>query len=152
MCAGAVIPQAAWKRFQDKAAVRVDVGTPEECRFMGRMPGVFLIFWMYGTAMGRNTAFVSKVEKRLDRKSVILPLGRSGKRSTGAAEMLTVAGFENVFNVLDGFEGDLDSNMRRNHVNAWRYRNLPGFLDGMFAWLPVYGLFPVVCSSFFQPV
>lgn len=105
---------------------------------------VLLIFWMYGTAMGRNTAFVSGVEKRLDRKSVILPLGRSGKHSAGEAEMLTVAGFENVFNVLDGFEGDLDGNMRRNQVNAWRYRNLPGFLDGMSAWSPVYGLFPVL--------
>ena len=70
---------------------------------MGRMPGVLLIHWMYGTAMGRNTAFFSEVEKQLDRKSVILPLGRSGKRSAGAAEILTVAGFENVFNVLDGF-------------------------------------------------
>ncbi|WAV90601.1 hypothetical protein NB646_06950 [Oxalobacter aliiformigenes] len=69
--------------------------------------------------------------RQLDRKSVILPLGRSGKRSAGAAEILTVAGFENVFNVLDGFEGDLDGNKERNHVNAWRYRNLPGFLDGM---------------------
>ena len=91
---------------------------------MGRMPGVLLIHWMYGTAMGRNTAFFSEVEKQLNRKSVILPLGRSGKRSAGAAEILTVAGFENVFN-------DLDGNKERNHVNAWRYRNLPGFLDGM---------------------
>ena len=98
---------------------------------MGRMPGVLLIHWMYGTAMGRNTAFFSEVEKQLNRKSVILPLGRSGKRSAGAAEILTVAGFENVFNVQDGFEGDLDGNKERNHVNAWRYRNLPGFLDGM---------------------
>lgn len=107
---------------------------------------VLLIFWMYGTAMGRNTAFVSGVEKRLDRKSVILPLGRSGKHSAGEAEMLTVAGFENVFNVLDGFEGDLDGNMRRNQVNAWRYRE-SSRVSGRNVCM-VTGLRFVSCSNF----
>lgn len=129
MCAGAVTPEEAWQLFQDKVAILVDVRTPEEYRFVGRIPGTILIPWMYGTTMSRNPSFVSEVEKQLDRKAVILLLCRSGKRSAGAAEKLTAAGFEHVFNVLEGFEGDLDSNMQRNHINGWRCRNLPWSQD-----------------------
>jgi rhodanese-related sulfurtransferase len=35
--------------------------------------------------------------------AVVLLLCRSGKRSAAAAEAATVAGFANVFNVLEGF-------------------------------------------------
>ncbi|HTO49228.1 MAG TPA: rhodanese-like domain-containing protein, partial [Burkholderiales bacterium] len=35
------------------------------------------------------------------------------------------AGFTDVYNVLHGFEGDLDEKHRRNTTNGWRFDGLP---------------------------
>ncbi len=45
---------------------------------------------------------------------------------TGAA---TKAGFTNVFNILEGFEGDLDEQQRRGAFNGWRHAGLPWVQD-----------------------
>jgi len=56
---------------------------------------------------------------------VVLPLCRSGKRSALAAEAAARSGFTSAFNVLEGFEGDLDENKRRGGRGGWRLRGLP---------------------------
>jgi rhodanese-related sulfurtransferase len=35
------------------------------------------------------------------------------------------AGFENIYNIEQGFEGDLDENDHRGSFNGWRFHNLP---------------------------
>jgi rhodanese-related sulfurtransferase len=55
----------------------------------------------------------------------VVLLCRSGKRSAAAAEAAAKAGFTQVYNVLEGFEGDLDSQNQRGDVGGWRYWNLP---------------------------
>lgn len=55
----------------------------------------------------------------------LLMLCRSGARSATAGEMLINAGFTNVYNVLQGFEGDKDENGHRNTINGWRFHGLP---------------------------
>ena len=50
---------------------------------------------------------------------------RSGARSHGAAIAATQAGYPNSFNVLEGFEGDKDSNGHRSSVGGWRKAGLP---------------------------
>ncbi|CPZ69070.1 Conserved hypothetical protein (Rhodanese-like) [Mycobacteroides abscessus] len=51
-------------------------------------------------------------------------LCRSGNRSIGSAELATEAGITPSYNVLDGFEGNLDENGHRGGV-GWRAIGLP---------------------------
>jgi len=46
-------------------------------------------------------------------------------RSDAAAKALTAAGFRNAFNILEGFEGDLDADGQRGHLGGWRKHGLP---------------------------
>ncbi len=55
----------------------------------------------------------------------MLLICRSGNRSTAAARALEGAGFTTVYNVLHGFEGDLDPQRHRNTLNGWRHDGLP---------------------------
>ncbi len=123
--AGAVTPAEAWALVCADAAVIVDVRTQEEHKFVGYVPESILIPWMCGHSMVKNPGFITEATKQLGKDAHILMLCRSGKRSAGAAQALTLAGYPNVFNILEGFEGDLDENMQRNHVNGWRFRQLP---------------------------
>jgi rhodanese-related sulfurtransferase len=51
-------------------------------------------------------------------------LCRSGNRSIGAAEAATAAGVAPSYNVLDGFEGNLDEDGHRG-ATGWRAIGLP---------------------------
>ena len=51
-------------------------------------------------------------------------LCRSGNRSIGAAEAATEAGIAPSYNVLDGFEGDLDEDRHRG-ATGWKAVGLP---------------------------
>ena len=46
-----------------------------------------------------------------------------------AAEAATKAGFTNAFNILEGFEGDLDADTRRGSLGGWRFHALPWIQD-----------------------
>jgi rhodanese-related sulfurtransferase len=54
---------------------------------------------------------------------------RNAKRSASAAEVATKAGWVNAFNVLEGFEGELDDHEHRGTVAGWRLRGLPWVQD-----------------------
>jgi len=41
------------------------------------------------------------------------------------AEKLVEAGFTEVYNVLEGFEGELDDNHHRSSIGGWRHHGLP---------------------------
>ena len=127
--AGDIAPEEAWQLLEEGAAVLVDVRTLEEYRFAGHVPGSLLIPWMTGIAMERNPDFVAEAEKRLDKAFPVLLLCRSAGRSVAAAKALANAGFMEVFNVLEGFEGERDANGQRNRINGWRFRNLPWVQD-----------------------
>jgi rhodanese-related sulfurtransferase len=60
---------------------------------------------------------------------VVLLLCRSGNRSALAAEAATKAGLSRVFNVREGFEGDLDAQQQRGRQNGWRFHGLPWVQD-----------------------
>ena len=59
----------------------------------------------------------------------VLLLCRSGKRSVLAAEAAAKAGLDNVFNVLEGFEGEIDGAQQRGHADGWRFHSLPWVQD-----------------------
>nr|WP_315400479.1 rhodanese-like domain-containing protein [uncultured Duganella sp.] len=128
--AGGVAPATAWELFSSGAAQLVDVRTAEERKFVGHVPGSAHVPWATGTALTRNPRFARELESKIGGKdAVVLLLCRSGKRSVLAAEAAAKAGLVNVFNVLEGFEGELDEGQQRGKADGWRLRGLPWIQD-----------------------
>jgi len=119
----------AWSLVEGGHATLVDVRTAEEVKFVGRVPGALHLPWMTGTAMVRNPRFVRELEAKVGKDKPVLLLCRSGKRSADAAVAAHKAGFTNIFNVQEGFEGDLDAAGQRGHHNGWRHSGLPWIQD-----------------------
>ncbi|WP_454725315.1 MULTISPECIES: rhodanese-like domain-containing protein [Cupriavidus] len=127
--AGRVTPQQAWALFSAGEAVLVDVRTAEERKFVGYVPDSVHVPWATGTSLTRNPRFVRELEAKTGKDAVVLLLCRSGNRSALAAEAAAKAGLANVFNVLEGFEGDLDERQRRGRSGGWRFHDLPWVQD-----------------------
>lgn len=128
--AGGVPPQVAWQLFVMGAALLVDVRSGEERKFVGHVPESLHVPWATGTSLTRNPRFARELEARVGGKdAVVLLLCRSGKRSALAAEVATRAGMKNVFNVLEGFEGEIDAQQHRGGADGWRHRQLPWVQD-----------------------
>ncbi|KVE23914.1 rhodanese [Burkholderia singularis] len=124
--AGGVSPQDAWALVTAGSALLVDVRTAEERAFVGHVPDSLHVPWATGTSLTRNPRFVRELEAKAGGKdTVVLLLCRSGNRSAQAAEAAAKAGFSQVFNVLEGFEGDLDGAGHRGAINGWRLHGLP---------------------------
>ena len=68
---------------------------------------------------------LKELESKVGKDKTILLLCRSGNRSAQAAEAAFNAGFEHIYNVLEGFEGDLNDQQQRNQKNGWRIHQLP---------------------------
>ncbi|MGZ2748753.1 rhodanese-like domain-containing protein [Burkholderia stagnalis] len=127
--AGGVAPDIAWALFSAGDALLVDVRTAEERKFVGHVPDTPHVPWATGTSLTRNPRFVRELEAKTGKDALILLLCRSGNRSAQAAEAAAKAGFTQVFNVLEGFEGDLDEQQRRGSRNGWRFHGLPWAQD-----------------------
>lgn len=126
---GGVSPRDAWALFSSGEAVLVDVRTAEERKFVGYVPDSVHVPWATGTSLTRNPRFVRELEAKTGKDAVILLLCRSGNRSALAADAAAKAGFTQVFNVLEGFEGDLNDGQHRGTLNGWRYLGLPWVQD-----------------------
>ena len=79
--------------------------------------------------MVRNQNFLAAVKERLEEKGLtqdvkVFLMCRSGGRSASAADLLSEAGFTNVYSVVDGYEGDKAKNGKRT-LNGWKNSNLP---------------------------
>jgi rhodanese-related sulfurtransferase len=109
--------------------VLVDVRTAEERKFVGHVPQSVHVAWACGTSLTRNPRFVRELEVKVGKDRLILLLCRSGKRSAQAAEAAAKAGFTRVFNVLEGFEGELDEHEQRGKTDGWRWHDLPWVQD-----------------------
>lgn len=127
--AGRVNPIEAWQLFSSGAAQIIDVRTNEERKFVGLVPNTLHVAWQSGTALNRNPRFVREVEAKVRKDSVVLLLCRSGKRSHDAAIALANAGFTDVYNISEGFEGDLNDKTQRGELGGWRHWSLPWIQD-----------------------
>ena len=109
-------------------AVLLDVRTMPEWNYVG-VPAVerlLTVEWQTFPTGAVNANFVAQVEQAgVPKSSEIYAICRSGVRSIAAAEALTAAGFESVYNVLEGFEGDKDPAGHRSTVGGWKYHGLP---------------------------
>ncbi|MEC5384937.1 rhodanese-like domain-containing protein [Uliginosibacterium sp. H3] len=127
--AGGVSPRDAWALLSSGAAVLVDVRSAEERKFVGHVPGSTHVAWATGTALTRNPRFTRELEAKVKKDQVVLLLCRSGKRSALAAEAAAKAGFSNAFNVLEGFEGEINAQQQRGSSDGWRHHGLPWVQD-----------------------
>jgi rhodanese-related sulfurtransferase len=137
--AGDITPEEAWKILNDDPqAVLVDCRTDAEWRFVG-VPdltglGREVVYVEWNRTDGsRNESFVDDLVAAGVDPAVGPPassgrpvvfLCRSGNRSIGAAKAATEAGIAPSYNVLYGFEGDLDENKHRG-ATGWKAVGLP---------------------------
>lgn len=129
--AGGVPPKEAWALVQAGAAVLVDVRSNEERHFVGHVPVGEHVAWATGTSLNRNPRFLKELEIKLkgNKEQLIVLLCRSGKRSALAAEAAANAGFTQAYNILEGFEGELNDQQQRGAVGGWRFADLPWVQD-----------------------
>lgn len=124
-----LMPQEAWAFLQQEPrALFIDVRMEIESLYVGRPPGVVNIPWYEYPALHPDpAAFVAAVERETgsEKDRPVVLLCRSGKRTLDAGQALTQAGFSQIYNVLHGFEGDLDDNFKRSTLNGWRHDGLP---------------------------
>ena len=127
--AGNVTPSEALELLNAGAARLIDVRTPEERKFVGYVQDSVAVPWATGTAFTRNPRFIRELEGNVRKDEVLLFLCRSGSRSILAAEAASRAQFHQAYNILEGFEGELDPQRRRGSNDGWRFRGLPWVQD-----------------------
>jgi rhodanese-related sulfurtransferase len=121
-------PRAAWEDMKATPdALFVDVRMEIESLYVGRPPGVVNIAWYeYPELIPQTEAFVAAVEREAGRKDrTIYLICRSGKRTVDAGHALDAAGFTDVTNIQEGFEGELDEDFHRSTNSGWRFAGLP---------------------------
>jgi rhodanese-related sulfurtransferase len=106
-------------------AVFIDVRSEMEFLFVGHASGSISIPWYDSPDWELNPHFVSEVKMASSLNRPVVLICRSGKRSVEAGEALERAGLKEVYNVLHGFEGDLDDLHHRGTTNGWRFDGLP---------------------------
>ena len=123
-----LLPKEAWALLQhDPDVLFVDVRMEVEALYVGYPPGTQLIPWYefphYKPDPARFVAAIDAAAGRRDRP--VMLICRTGQRTVDAARVLEAAGYTDVINVLDGFEGDLDDDQHRSSETGWRYCGLP---------------------------
>ena len=121
--AGDVSAALAYAWWQAGEAVLVDVRTDAEREWVGFVPGAVAVAWKQWPGMAMNAHFDAEVKAASGDKKVLL-LCRSGVRSIAAAKRATELGLQ-AYNILEGFEGDPDSNAQRGNKGGWRRAGLP---------------------------
>ncbi len=121
-------PNAAYAFLQQTPeAVLVDCRTEIEHMYVGHPVGAEHVAWQEAPDWEIDPEFARKVGRLVkgDLSRPVLLICRSGNRSIFAGEALEAAGFQQVINVTEGFEGPLDDNFHRGTLGGWRLRGLP---------------------------
>ena len=125
--------EECWDRLrQQDSSQLVDVRSQAEWAFVG-VPDLssigkepIFLEWLSLLSGKPHPDFVAKLSQNIggEKTTPLYFLCRSGTRSLAAAMAMTQAGFENCFNVLCGFEGELDESHHRGQKNGWKSKNL----------------------------
>ncbi|QEP43688.1 rhodanese-like domain-containing protein [Ectothiorhodospiraceae bacterium BW-2] len=129
-----VSPEVCWQALQsNRYALLIDVRSSMEYLFVGHPRGAIHLPWIDEPDWDVNPDFVKQVRQLLlervaqggENRTEIYLICRSGNRSHEAGKQLLEAGLERVFNVLEGFEGELDEQHHRSTLGGWRFAGLP---------------------------
>ena len=128
-------PAAAWALLQDQPrAVLIDVRSSMEYLFVGHPQGSVHVAWIDEPDWIVNPHFVTEVRKVMlggvglgehETDAPVLLICRSGKRSLEAGKVLIDNEFTEVYNIEEGFEGELDEEHHRSTSGGWRFHGLP---------------------------
>lgn len=112
---------------QNPEALFIDCRSEMEFLFVGHPVGATHVPWNDGPDWEVNPHFVADVKKLAGNGQArpVVVICRSGQRSFAAGEALKAAGFEEVVNVVHGFEGELDDQHHRSSRSGWRFDGLP---------------------------
>ena len=128
-----------WKADPERVKI-IDVRTPEEYMFVGHPTMAWMIplavqSYVWDEAKGQFPMrpladFVSRVQTIAKPDDTICVMCRSGGRSAMAANLLARAGFKQVFQIVDGMEGDVvtdpDSVFNGQRLkNGWKNSRCP---------------------------
>jgi rhodanese-related sulfurtransferase len=123
-----------WKAQPEKV-ILLDVRTPEELLFVGHPPmawkipvAVQIYVWDAGKKqfpMKPLPDFASRVGTVAKPGDTIMAMCRSGGRSAIAVNMLAKAGFKNVYNIVDGMEGDGNGDSASVPQGGWKNSGCP---------------------------
>lgn len=121
-------PKQAYAMLKENPdALFIDCRSDTEHFFVGHPSDSVHVAWQDGPEFEINPNFVGEVRRlagHTTQRPVIL-ICRSGRRSIDAADALEQAGFTHVYNVVHGFEGELNNEHHRSSVNGWRHEGLP---------------------------
>jgi len=127
-------PEEAYKMQQEQTnSLLIDVRSSMEFLFVGHPKGAVHIPWIDEPDWDINPNFTTEIRQlvlggvRSDDNTTpaIILICRSGNRSHEAGKLLLDSGLSNVFNVEEGFEGELNNNHQRSTIGGWRFYNLP---------------------------
>lgn len=93
--------------------------------------------------MPLNENFVEEVKQEFKKTDTLMVMCRSCGRSAIAINLMAKTGFENVYNIIDGFEGDKlniegSYNNGRRLINGWKNSEAPWIykLNSKLMYLP----------------
>ncbi len=126
-------PTEAWQICQeDPRALLIDVRSSMEFLFVGHPQGAIHVPWIDEPDWVINKDFETDIRKlvlgglqKTDGDVPIILICRSGNRSAEAGKVLVDSGMLNIYNIDEGFEGELNDSHHRSSVGGWRYRDLP---------------------------
>ena len=128
-------PLEAWDKLEkEPRAVLIDVRSSMEFLFVGHPMGSVHVAWIDAPDWVVNPHFVTEVRQVMlggvgleehGSDAPVLLICRSGKRSLEAGRILINSGFKYVFNIAEGFEGELDEAHHRSTTGGWRFHGLP---------------------------
>ena len=131
--AGDISPNEAWDMLKSQNNCSLlDCRSIAEWQFVG-VPDLtdiekktIFIEWQAFPMMQKNENFLQEiVNSGVNKETKLLIMCRSGARSRSAAEFLTTQGYNNCYNLSEGFEGGHDSRSHRGNVNGWKFSGLP---------------------------
>ncbi|MBT4888963.1 MAG: rhodanese-like domain-containing protein [Rhodospirillales bacterium] len=131
--AGDKTPEEAWVLLEENpSSVLIDVRTLAEWAYVGA-PDLSrvgkqtqFVEWVVFPDMSRNEDFIDQVrECAPDPETPLLFLCRSGVRSVAASKTMTATGYSACYNVLQGFEGDMNDAHHRGNIGGWKVAGLP---------------------------
>jgi len=124
--AGAMTPVEAFELLQaEPQALLVDVRTKAELALVGRVPGAVNIEWAFYPGMVPNPDFGQQLSEMVNKDRPVVFMCRTGGRSHNAAVIAQQLGFNQAYNMLEGFEGESNELKQRTTINGWRHANLP---------------------------
>ena len=122
----------------------VDIRTQAEYQFVGHPFKAYNFPYLFFTTtfakddekpsyqLAKNKVFLEQISKVFKKTDNLLLLDRDGTRSAQAAKELLTAGYKNVFDVQDGFEGSEfpafeDANKHKYYRQLAKRNNIYGF-------------------------